>query len=180
MDKRLILEIVPGPVFLVGHALGGIFAGAVLATLATGVAVVVRWRWDRSLPWMAISILGLTLVMLVAGLLVDDARFVKVSNTLGSLLFAMIIAAGMAMQPSLLQRTLGHSISMAGRGWTVMHAVWIGVSLARAGVNEIVWRSMSDDAWAIYNGVSDIVWIAVLVGLTWVVAHVWWEDAARA
>jgi intracellular septation protein len=178
MDKRLILEIVPGPAFLVGHALGGIFTGAVLATLATGVAVALRWRWDRRLPWMAISILGLTLVMLIAGLLVDDERFVKVSNTLGSLVFAVIIGVGMAMRPSLLQRTLGYSISMAARGWTVMHVVWIGVSLARAGVNEVVWRSMPDDAWAIYNGISDILWIAILIGLTWVVAYLWWEEAA--
>ena len=110
MDKRLALELIPGPAFLVGHAIGGIFAGAGLAAVATGVAIVVRWRWDRSLPLMAISIFALTLVLLSIGLVLDDTTWVKISNTIGSLVFAVIIGLGVLLHELHLFRTVGLSL----------------------------------------------------------------------
>jgi hypothetical protein len=91
LDKRLVVELIPGPAFLLGNALGGIFVGAGLAALATAVAVFMRWRWDQSLPWMALSIFGLTIVMLPAGLFLDDTVHVKPGNTIGSLAIAAIV-----------------------------------------------------------------------------------------
>jgi intracellular septation protein len=177
MDKRFIVEFIPGIAFLVGNALGGIFVGAGLAAAATVLAIVLRWRWDRSLPWLAISIFALTLVLLIAGLIFDDTTFVKVSATVGSLAFAAIIAAGTLMRPSLLKRTLGYKIRMSDRGWTLLHWTWVALSLVRAAINEIVWRNLSDNAWAIYNGVSDFAWIGLFVVVTWGMAHKFWNGA---
>ncbi|MFN3262026.1 MAG: inner membrane-spanning protein YciB [Pikeienuella sp.] len=176
MDKRLVMELMPGPAFLIGNAIGGIFVGAGFATAATAMAVFLRWRWDRTLPLMAISILLLTVVLLGAGLVLDDTTFVKISNTLGSLAFALIVAFGMMLRPSLLRRTLGHSIRMNARGWRVLHIGWISLSVARAAANEAVWRTMSDDAWALYNGVSDIAWIALFFVVTSVLARRYWKE----
>jgi intracellular septation protein len=175
MDKRLLLELIPGPAFLAGYGFGGIFLGAAFATAATAVAIALRWRWDRSLPLMAISILVLTLALLAAGLFFDDPDYVKAGNTIGSLAFAAIIGAGMLLRPSLLQRTLGHSVRMTARGWRRLHQGWIALSLARAGANELVWRTLSDRAWALYNGVADIAWIGAFMVLTFVTARRHWE-----
>jgi intracellular septation protein len=177
MDKRLIIELIPGPAFLIGNAVGGIFLGAGFATVATAMAILLRWRWDRSLPWMAISIFVLTLILLTTGLVLDDTTYVKVSNTVGSLAFAAIVALGTLLRPSLLRRTLGYTIRMIPKGWRILHAGWISLSLARAGANEIVWRNASDRTWAIYNGVSDFVWIAIFFVLTSAVARRFWDDA---
>ena len=178
MDKRLIVELIPGPAFLIGNALGGIFLGAALGALATGLAIVLRWRWDRSLPWLAIAIFGLTVVLLALGLVLDDTTYVKLSNTIGSLVFAAIIAAGLLARPSLLERTLGHSIRMTAQGWSVLHGVWIALSLARAGANEVVWRMTSDQTWALYNGISDVGWIGLFVLATHLTAHRYWHEPA--
>lgn len=178
MDKRLALELIPGPAFLLGNAIGGIFAGAGLAAVATTVAILLRWRWDRSLPLMAISIFALTLGFLAVGLVLDDATYVKLSNTLGSLAFAVIIAFGMLARPSLLRRTLGYSIHMTDDGWRVLHLTWIAISVARAAANEVMWRNVSDRTWAIYNGVSDIAWIALFFLATSVVANRFWNEPA--
>ncbi len=183
MDKRFLIEFLPGLAFLIGNALDGIFLGAGLAALATVIAIVLRWKWDRSLPWLAISIFALTAVLLVAGLIFDDTTYVKVSNTVGSIAFAVIIGAGMLMRPSLLKRTLGYRIHMTDAGWRLLHWVWIAISLLRAGANEVMWRSFSDGVWAIYNGVSDFAWIGVMVVATSVIAHRFWngpEDEADA
>ena len=174
MDKRLVVELTPGPAFLVGNALGGIFLGAGFTTLATIAAIGLRWRWDRALPWMAMSIFLLTLVLLATGLALDDTTYVKISNTIGSLAFAGIIALGMLLRPSLLQRTLGYSISMTARGWRMLHVSWISVSVARAAANEAVWRNTTDSTWALYNGISDIAWIGVFFLVTYAVARRFW------
>ena len=64
MDKRLAVELAPGIAFLIGNWIGGIFVGAGLAAVATGLAIVLRWHWDRSLPWFAISLFGLSAALL--------------------------------------------------------------------------------------------------------------------
>lgn len=172
-----MVEFLPGIAFLAGNALGGLFAGAGLAAVATVAAVVLRWHWDRSVPWLAVSIFALTLVLLLAGLVFDDTTFVKLSATVGSLAFGAIIAAGMMLRPSLVQRTLGYKLSMTAQGWRALELSWIGLSLLRAGANEVVWRNAADEVWALYNGVSDILWIVLFVLLTSVVAHRFWQDA---
>ncbi|MEM6727798.1 MAG: septation protein IspZ [Pseudomonadota bacterium] len=176
MDKRLLVEIVPGPAFLLGNALGGIFLGALLATLATAAAIALRWRWDQRLPLMALAIFGLTAVMLALGHVYRSETFIKMSNTVGSLLFAAIIALGARLEPSLLERTLGHSLSLKPSGWHRLHGAWIAVSIARAALNEAVWRGRPTDTWAVYNGVSDIGWILIFIGVTALVAHGHWQD----
>ncbi len=176
MDKRLVVELIPGPAFLIGNAVGGLFVGAGFAAVATALAIVLRWKWDRSLPWMAVSIFVLTLTLLAAGLVLDDANYVKLSNTVGSLAFAAIIALGMCLRPSLLRRTLGYSLHMTDQGWRVLHLGWITASLARAAANEVVWRNTSDRTWAIYNGVTDIAWIGVFFLITSAIAHRFWVE----
>lgn len=179
MDKRLLLEILPGPAFLIGSAFGGIFAGAALAALATMIAIGLRWRWDRELPWMAISIFALSLILLASGFLLDDATYVKLSNTVGSLAFAVIVAFGALLRPSLLRRTLGHSVHMTPQGWRALHLGWISLSLARAAANEVVWRNASDRTWTIYNGVSDLAWIGLFFLVTSAVAHRHWKEPTQ-
>ncbi len=175
MDKRLAVEFVPGLAFVIGGLAGGLFAGAGLAAIATALSIWLRWRWDQSLPWLAIAILVLTLILLLAGLALDDTTFVKISPTIGSLVFAAIIGLGWFFRPSLLERTLGYTLCLTGRGWTVLHQVWIAVSLLRAAVNEVVWRHASEGLWMIYNGFSDIVWIGLFVVSTWTVARFHWD-----
>lgn len=177
-DKRVLVEIIPGPAFLVGNALGGIFAGAILAAIATGLAIVLRWRWDRALPLFAISVFGLTLVMLTLGLAFNSATFIKVSNSLGGLLFAAIIAGGMLLRPSLLERTFGRSIRMRSQGWRTLHLAWIAAALLRVAANEFVWRTYSDQVWAVFNGLSDIVAIFIYIALSFAVAHFYWDETA--
>jgi intracellular septation protein len=177
MDKRFWIELLPGLAFLAGAWAGGLFLGAGLAALATGVAIVLRWRWDRRLPWLALAILALTVVLLAAGLAFDEDTWIKVSGTVGSLAFACMVAAGALLRPSLLRRTLGYRLSLTDRGWRALHRAWIGVSLLRAAANEAVWRTSSDAVWAAYNGLSDIAWIGAFFAATWLVAARHWDDA---
>jgi intracellular septation protein len=179
MDKRLAVELVPGLAFILGSYLGGLFMGAGLAAIATAAAIWLRWRWDRSFPWLAMAIFALTFALLLAGLAFDDTTFVKISPTIGSLAFAAIIGCGRFLRPSLLERTLGYAIKMTGRGWNVLHLAWMGLSVVRAGLNELVWRSASEGAWTVYNGLSDFVWLGLFFAMTWLIAHIHWQETVE-
>ena len=178
MDKRLALELIPGIAFLIGSYAGGLFTGAALAAIATTAVIWLRWRWDRSLPWLAIAIFSLTVILLLTGLIFDDTTFVKIAPTVGSLAFAAIIGCGYFLRPSLLERTLGYSLQMTRRGWRCLHSTWIGLSVVRAVANEMVWRKASEWTWALYNGLSDFVWIGAFFLVTWLVARVHWQESA--
>ncbi len=176
MDKRVAIELLPGLAFVIGSYLGGLFVGAGLAAGSTAVVIWLRWHWDRSMPWLAVAIFALTLVLLLAGLVLDDTTFVKVAPTVGSLAFAAIIGCGFFLRPSLLERTLGFSLHMTRRGWHILHSVWIGLSVIRAGMNEVVWRMASERVWVVYNGLSDFVWLGAFFVTTWGVARVCWQE----
>lgn len=177
MDKRFAVELLPGMAFVIGSYAGGLFWGAGLAAFSTVVAVLLRWQWDRSLPWLAIAILALTAILLLAGLAFDDTTFVKVSPTVGSLAFAAIVGCGYFLRPSLLERTLGYSLCLSRRGWSLLHVVWVGLSILRAALNEVIWRNGTERAWVLYNGFSDFAWLGLFVFVTWVVAGLYWHDA---
>ncbi|MEL6465228.1 MAG: septation protein IspZ [Pseudomonadota bacterium] len=176
MDKRLIVEFAPGVAFVLGDALGGIWVGSAFAAFATLVAIVLRWRWDQSLPWLALGIFALTAILVTAGFLFNDATFVKISATVGSVAFAGIIAVGLFFRPSLLERTLGYKLRLTKQGWLMMHFAWIGVTLSRAGANEVVWRNATDRIWVLYNGFSDIGWFGLFFAVTWGVSWMFWDE----
>ncbi|WP_299046988.1 septation protein IspZ [uncultured Tateyamaria sp.] len=156
MDKRLIVEFAPGVAFVLGDALGGIFLGSACAACATVVAIAVRWRWDKSLPWLAISIFALTAVLVTVGFFFNDTTFVKISTTVGSLAFAVILGVGLFFKPSLVERTLGYKLQLTAQGWLIMNLAWIAVTLLRAAANEVVWRNASDQVWVLYNGFATL------------------------
>ena len=178
MDARLLLELLPAAAFLVGNTIGGLFWAAGAAVAATLLAIMLRWRWDRTVPWLALATLVLALVLLAAGLWFEDATYIKLRPTLGSLGFAVLLATGALTRPSLLRRTLGYRLRMTERGWVTLHVAWIVLALGAAAANEIVWRTQSDDAWASYAALSGPALFGLFWFVTRVVADRYWDEAS--
>jgi intracellular septation protein len=74
--------------------------------------VAFRWRWDGSLPWLALSTLILTLVLTGFGIAFEDETYVLIRPTVGLLAFGGILAAGARARPSLLERTLAYRLTI--------------------------------------------------------------------
>ncbi|MCR9222001.1 MAG: septation protein IspZ [Alphaproteobacteria bacterium] len=174
MDRRLLLEILPGVAFLLGNAAGGLLWAAGAAAAATGVAVAIRWRWDGCAPWLAVATLVLALVLTAFGVVLNDETFVLVRPTIGALAFAAILAVGALARPSLLRRTLGYRLRIKEAGWRVLHLVWIALALLSAAANEIAWRALTTDQWALYNVLSDPALIGLIYLGTRLVAQRYW------
>jgi intracellular septation protein len=176
LDRRLLLEFLPGLVFLTVNAVSTLYVATAAAILAAIVAVFLRYRIDGQLPFLAISTVLLSVVMLGAGLVQDDERFIKIKPTIGGVSFALILAAGMLARPSMLQRSMGYKLEMIPTGWTVLHFAWIGLALTLAGANELVWRNTSTDLWVTYNVASGPVTFGIYFAITYAVAWWYWDE----
>ncbi|MCR9088677.1 MAG: septation protein IspZ [Rhodobacteraceae bacterium] len=176
MDRRLAIDLLPGAAFLIAHMLGGLFWAAGALVVATAVAVVLRWRWDNSLPWLALMTLLLALALTVIGVVLRDETFVLIRPTIGSLFFAVVLAIGAFLRPSLLQRALGYKLDIWDEGWLFLHLGWIGVMLFGAAANEVARRVFSTDTWVIFNAASDPVLFGMVYAVTYAVAWYYWRE----
>lgn len=176
-DRRLLLEFAPGVVFLLANLVWGLFAATGAAIVAAGVAVVLRYRMDRQLPFLAMTTVALSLVLLVLAVTRNDEHFIKIRPTIGSLCFALAVAGGMLFRPSLLQRSLGYKLTISANGWRLLHGSWIALALGLAVLNELIRRNASTDLWVLYASLSGPLVFGGYAGVTWAVAWLFWTGS---
>lgn len=176
MDRRLVLEFLPGIVFLLTNAISTLFVATAAAIVAAIISVFLRYRIDRQIPFLAVSTVLLSVVLLGIGMALDDEKYIKMRPTIGGIAFAGILALGAAFKPSLLQRSLDYKLLIDKTGWGLLHVGWISLALTLSLLNELVWRNSSTNLWVIYNTVSGPVALGFYWLITWTVAWFFWLE----
>jgi intracellular septation protein len=125
---------------------GFILATAVFVPLML-VATLILWRLTGRLSPM--QVVTLVLVIVFGGLSVwfNDERFFKMKPTIIYLLFAGILGFGLLRGRSYLALAMEEVMPLKHEGWMILTRRVTGFFLALAVLNEIVWRTMSDQAW---------------------------------
>ena len=77
----------------------------------------------------------------------NDERFFKMKTSIVNGLFAVILGIGLSRGKSLLQYVMGDMIPMEQEGWIILTKRLAFGFAVLAVANEIVWRTMSTDAW---------------------------------
>lgn len=77
----------------------------------------------------------------------NDERFFKMKTSIVNGLFAVILGAGLLRGKSLLKWVMGDMLPMQDEGWMLLTKRLAFGFAALAIANEIVWRTMSTDAW---------------------------------
>jgi intracellular septation protein len=77
----------------------------------------------------------------------NDERFFKMKTSIVNGLFAVILGIGLLRGKSLLQYVMGDMIPMQQEGWMILTKRLAFGFAVLAMANEIVWRTMSTDAW---------------------------------
>ena len=73
--------------------------------------------------------------------------FIKVKVTLINALFGAVLLGGVAMGRSYLKLIMGEAVKLSEQAWRTLSIRWGVFFLFLAGLNEIVWRSVSTDTW---------------------------------
>ncbi len=157
---KTALELGPILAFFVAYMLlrdrtftigGTAYSGFILITAAfvplIALSTVILWRLTGQLSKM--QIVTLVLVTVFGGLTVwfNDERFFKMKPTLIYLIFAGILGFGLLRGRSYLRMVMDEMLPLREEGWMILTRRFATFFLALAILNEIVWRTMSTDAW---------------------------------
>lgn len=77
----------------------------------------------------------------------NDERFFKMKTTIVYGVFAILLGFGLLMRRSYLEWVMGDMIPMEHEGWMKFTQRLCGAFLVLAIANEVIWRSLSTDAW---------------------------------
>ena len=159
---KLFIDIGPLAVFFIYYKVSGDLIDAILPLmLATIISVVISYILEKRIPIM--PTLGAGIVVIFGGLTIifDNKIFIFMKPTIINIIFAAILYGGIILKKPLLKYLLGSALKLEEIGWTILTQRWIAFFIALAVLNEIVWRTMSEDFWVTFKvfGILPITFI---------------------
>lgn len=111
------------------------------------VAMAILWRLTGQLSRM--QVFTAIMVIFFGGLTAwfNDERFFKMKTTIVYGLFAALLGIGLLRGQSYLAYVMNEMMPMRDEGWMILTRRLCAAFAALAVANEIVWRTMSTDAW---------------------------------
>ena len=159
---KLFIDIGPLAVFFIYYKISGDLIDAILPLmLATIISVVISYILEKRIPIM--PTLGAGIVVIFGGLTIifDNKIFIFMKPTIINIIFAAILYGGIILKKPLLRYLLGSALKLEDEGWAILTQRWIAFFIALAVLNEIVWRTMSEDFWVSFKvfGILPITFI---------------------
>lgn len=114
-----------------------------LMVLTTGLL----WALTGSLSRMQLATVVLVVVFGGLSVWLQDERFFKMKPTMIYLLFAGVLGFGLMRGQSYLRSVMGETLPMRDEGWMILTKRIALFFLALSITNEVIWRSLSTDAW---------------------------------
>lgn len=119
----------------------------VLMILTTGIL----WKLTGRLAPMQIATLVLVVVFGGLSVWLNDERFFKMKPTMIYLLFAAILGWGLMRGKSYLALVMEEVMPLRHEGWMILTKRLAIFFVVLAIANEVIWRTMSDDAWVTFK-----------------------------
>ena len=161
---KLLIDIGPLAVFFVFYTRGDLKTAILPFMIATIIAVLFSYIVEKKIPIM--PTVGAVIILIFGGLTIyfDNETFFKMKPTIINLLFAGILYGGIILNKPLLRYLLGAALKLQDEGWDILTKRWIGLFIALAILNEIIWRTQTTDIWVSFKvfGILPITFIFTL------------------
>ena len=133
--------------------------------IATIVATGILYFIEKKIP--KVPIISAVIVSLFGGLTLyfDNKIFFYMKPTIVNLLFAFVLFFGsFFLKKNLLKSLLQSSIQLEERGWELLNKRWMIFFIFLAFLNEIVWRTQTEDLWVKFKvfGIIPITFIFMI------------------
>ena len=116
--------------------------------IATIIAIAIVWLLEKKIPM--VPLIGGILITLFGGLTIyfDNPIFIYIKPTIINILFGLALLFGKYFtKEPVLKKILGKSIMLSDEGWNMLNKRWIIFFFTLAFVNELVWRTQSEEFW---------------------------------
>ncbi len=130
---------------------GGLFTATIVLMAAVAAAFCVSFAMTRRLPAVPLATAVLVAVFGGLTLYVQNPVFIKMKPTVLYAAFGLVLIGGLAVNKSLLPAVFETAFSLTARGWRILTLRWAGFFFALAALNELVWRTQSNDTWVAFK-----------------------------
>ena len=144
---KLLIEMGPLVAFFVANWKAGIFWGTGIFMAATAVALTASWVMTRKIAMVPLVSAIFVALFGALTLWLHSELFIKVKVTLINALFGVVLLGGVALGRSYLKLIMGEAVRLTEAAWRTLSIRWGVFFFAMAGLNEVVWRNFSTDAW---------------------------------
>ena len=116
--------------------------------IATIIALAIMWFLEKKIP--KVPLLSGILITFFGGLTIyfNNPVFIYIKPTIINVLFgfALILGKYFTDEP-VLKKIMGKSVSLTNEGWKILNKRWIYFFFGLAILNELVWRTQSEEFW---------------------------------
>ena len=116
--------------------------------IATIISLAIVWILEKKIPM--VPLIGGILITFFGGLTIyfNNPVFIYIKPTIINILFGLALLFGKYFtNEPVLKKILGKSISLKDEGWNILSRRWIFFFFSIALLNEIVWRTQSEEFW---------------------------------
>ena len=116
--------------------------------IATIISLIIVWILEKKIPM--VPLIGGILITFFGGLTIyfNNPVFIYIKPTIINILFGLALLFGKYFtNEPVLKKILGKSIILQDEGWNILSRRWIFFFFSIALLNEIVWRTQSEEFW---------------------------------
>ena len=116
--------------------------------VATIIALAVMWLFEKKIP--KVPLLSGILITFFGSLTIyfNNPIFIYIKPTIINILFGLALIFGKYFtNEPVLKKLMGKSISLTNEGWNILNKRWIYFFFGLAILNELVWRTQSEEFW---------------------------------
>lgn len=144
---KLALDFAPLVAFFIAYKVGGVYWATSIIIALTLVSLLVGYALTGRIAKFPLFSGILITVMGGLTLYLQNDMFVKMKPTVANLVFAALLGGGLLMNRMFLKDLLGSAIEMPKAAWATLTWRWAGFFVFLAGLNEYVWRTMTEASW---------------------------------
>lgn len=176
---KLALDFAPLVAFFVAYKVGGVYWATGIIIALTIISLIVGYAITGKLAKFPLFSGILITVMGGLTLYLQNDMFVKMKPTAANLIFAIILFGGLLSNRMFLKDLLGAAVDMPEAAWRTLTWRWVVFFLALAGLNEYVWRTLSEATWVNFKvfGLMGLTLVFALANAPFMAKHMKGDDA---
>ncbi len=170
---KLALELGPLILFFFANQKLGIFAATATLMASVLVTLGVSWALTRHLPAMPVVTAGLVLIFGSLTFFLQDETFVKLKVTILYTMFGGTLIGALYFDKLLLPIVFDMAIHLDDIGWRKLTWRWGFFFFGLAGLNEVLRRVLTTDAWVNFKvfGIVPLTFVFMLTQMPMIMKH---------
>jgi intracellular septation protein len=176
---KLALDFAPLLAFFVAYKLGGVYWATGIIIALTLLSLLIGYVMTGKLAKFPLFSGILITIMGGLTLYLQNDMFVKMKPTAANLVFAGLLGGGLFAGRLFLKDLLGSSLDMPEQAWRSLTWRWAAFFLVLAGLNEFVWRTMSEATWVNFKvfGLMGLTLVFAVANAPFMARHMKMEDS---